>query len=91
MVQLSRPVARVPRHRAATGLSGSLEDFSVQAVTRGRDAIAEARIRVVMEGSEAIGRGADVDTMLASAKAYLNGVNKVIVADRKAHIDELGG
>jgi len=74
---------------AATGLSGTLEDFSVHAVTRGRDAIAQARIRVVMEGREAIGRGADVDTMLASAKAYLNGVNKLIVAERKTKIDEL--
>jgi 2-isopropylmalate synthase len=74
---------------AATGLTGTLEDFSVHAVTRGRDAIAQARIRVVMEGHEAIGRGADVDTMLASAKAYLNGVNKLIVADRKTKIDEL--
>ncbi|MGQ9732967.1 MAG: 2-isopropylmalate synthase [Candidatus Zipacnadales bacterium] len=74
---------------AATGLSGSLEDFSVHAVTRGRDAIAQARIRVVVEGREAIGRGADVDTMLASAKAYLNGINKLIVAERKAKIDEL--
>lgn len=74
---------------AATGLAGTLEDFSVHAVTRGRDAIAQARIRVVMEGREAIGRGADVDTMVASAKAYLNGVNKLIVAERKAKIDEL--
>jgi 2-isopropylmalate synthase len=74
---------------AATGLSGTLEDFSVHAVTRGRDAIAQARIRLAMEGREAIGRGADVDTMLASAKAYLNGVNKLIVADRKARIDEV--
>jgi 2-isopropylmalate synthase len=74
---------------AATGLSGTLEDFSVHAVTRGRDAIAQARIRLVMEGGEAIGRGADVDTMLASAKAYLNGVNKLIVAERKARVDEV--
>ncbi|MBM3499110.1 MAG: 2-isopropylmalate synthase [Armatimonadetes bacterium] len=74
---------------AATGLNGTLEDFSVHAVTRGRDAIAQARIRLVMEGREAIGRGADVDTMLASAKAYLNGVNKLIVAERKARVDEL--
>ncbi|MBM3472460.1 MAG: 2-isopropylmalate synthase [Armatimonadetes bacterium] len=74
---------------AATGLSGTLEDFSVHAVTRGRDAIAQARIRLVMEDREAIGRGADVDTMLASAKAYLNGVNKLIVAERKAKIDEV--
>jgi len=68
----------------ATGLTGTLEDFSVHAVTRGKDAIAQARIRVVMEGQGAIGRGADVDTMIASGKAYLNAVNKLIVQDRKA-------
>jgi 2-isopropylmalate synthase len=67
----------------ATGLKGTLEDFSVHAVTRGKDAIAQARIRVTLEGRDAIGRGADVDTMVASAKAYLNAVNKLIVAGRK--------
>jgi 2-isopropylmalate synthase len=74
---------------AATGLSGTLEDFSVHAVTRGKDAVAQARIRVVLGGTEAIGRGADVDTLLASAKAYLNAVNKLIVVQRHARIDEL--
>jgi 2-isopropylmalate synthase len=68
----------------ATGLKGILEDFSVHAVTRGKDAIAQARIRVVLGKDEAIGRGADVDTMVASAKAYLNAINKLIVASRKS-------
>ncbi len=71
----------------ATGLNGTLEDFSVHAVTRGKDAIAQARIRVVLGDDDAIGRGADVDTMVASAKAYLNAINKLIVASRKASDD----
>jgi 2-isopropylmalate synthase len=67
-----------------TGLKASLEDFSVHAVTRGRDAIAQARVRVLSGKHEAIGRGADVDTLVASAKAYLSAVNKILMESRSA-------
>jgi len=67
-----------------THLKCSLEDFSVHAVTRGGDAIALARIRVALGKQDVIGRAADVDTILASAKAYLNAVNKIIVETRAA-------
>jgi 2-isopropylmalate synthase len=63
-----------------TGVPTTLADFSVHAVTRGKDAIAQARIRVTRGNQEAIGRAADVDTIIASAKAYLNAVNKLLVA-----------
>jgi 2-isopropylmalate synthase len=65
-----------------TGLKCSLEDFSAHAVTRGGDAIALARIRIALGKQEVIGRAADVDTILASAKAYLSAVNKIIVEGR---------
>ncbi len=54
-----------------------LVDFSVNAVTRGRDALAEANMMVEFEGGLQIaGHSASVDTVEAGAKAFLNAVNK---------------
>jgi 2-isopropylmalate synthase len=69
---------------AVTGMKCTLEDFAVHAVTRGQDAVAQARVRATHGRQAAIGRAADVDTMVASAKAYVSAVNKIIVETRAA-------
>jgi 2-isopropylmalate synthase len=61
-----------------TGIKGKLTDYSIQAVTRGKDAVGEVKI-MVQVGKELVpGRGASTDIIEASAKAYLNAINKLI-------------
>ena len=60
-----------------------LTEFTVKSVTEGIDAIGEVLIRVESEGLTYTGRGADTDIIVASAKAYINALNRLL-SDRKA-------
>ena len=55
-----------------------LTEFSVKSVTEGIDAIGEVLIRVESEGITYTGRGSDTDIIVASAKAYLNALNRLL-------------
>jgi len=58
-----------------------LSEFSVQAVTRGIDALGEVTIRVTSpDGRVFTGRGAHSDIIVASAKAYTNALNRLLTA-----------
>jgi len=58
-----------------------LTEFSVQSVTRGIDALGEVTIRVTSDdGRVFTGRGAHPDIIVASAKAYTNALNRLLVA-----------
>jgi len=61
-----------------TGLKGRLLDYSLRAVTRGKDALGEVAVKVVFKKETISGRGASTDVIEASAKAYLDAVNKFI-------------
>jgi 2-isopropylmalate synthase len=54
-----------------------LELYQVHAVTEGTDAQAEVSVRLAAEGRSFTARGADPDTLVASAKAYLGALNKM--------------
>ncbi len=56
-----------------------LELYQVQAVTKGTDAQAEVTVRLRENGKSVNGQGSDTDTMVASAKAYLHALNKLLV------------
>ena len=56
-----------------------LELYQVHAVTEGTDAQATVSVRLEEEGNIATGQSADTDTVLASAKAYVNALNRLIV------------
>jgi 2-isopropylmalate synthase len=56
-----------------------LELYQVHAVTEGTDAQAEVSVRLAGEGRSVTARGADPDTLVASAKAYLGALNKLMV------------
>jgi 2-isopropylmalate synthase len=56
----------------------NLSEFSVKSVTEGIDAIGEVTIRVDYEGQSYIGRGAHTDIVVASARAYMNALNRLI-------------
>ena len=60
-----------------TGVALELEEFSVQSVTGGRDAMAEATVRVSTEFESYQGYGNSTDTILAGAKAYLDVINRI--------------
>ncbi|WP_333825942.1 2-isopropylmalate synthase [Pinisolibacter sp.] len=58
--------------------------YQVHAVTEGTDAQAEVSVRLEEEGRVATGRGADVDTLVSSAKAYVSALNKLSIRRQKA-------
>jgi 2-isopropylmalate synthase len=53
-------------------------------VTEGIDAIGEVLIRIESDGVTYTGRGADTDIIVASAKAYMNALNRLLSAKRNA-------
>ncbi|HYN39172.1 MAG TPA: alpha-isopropylmalate synthase regulatory domain-containing protein, partial [Rhodospirillales bacterium] len=55
-----------------------LELYQVHAVTEGTDAQAEVSVRLALGDYSVTSRGADPDTLVASAKAYLGALNKLI-------------
>ncbi len=60
-----------------------LQLYQVHAVTEGTDAQAEVSVRLEEDGRAVTGRGADTDTMVASAKAYVAALNKLMVKRQK--------
>jgi 2-isopropylmalate synthase len=67
-----------------TGMSLVLEDYSLRSATQGKDAVGEATLHVRRGDQESVGRAADTDVVKASAMAYLNAVNRLIVRDMQA-------
>jgi 2-isopropylmalate synthase len=60
------------------GVSNVLSEFTVKSVTEGIDAIGEVLIRIESDGVTYTGRGADTDIIVASAKAYMNALNRLL-------------
>ena len=56
----------------------TLIDYSVHAVSRGKDAVGEVFVHVNFDGQSFSGKAASSDIIDASARAYLNAVNKAI-------------
>ena len=83
------------------GVTNRLTEFSINAVTEGLDAVAEATIRIQPDGEDSYvinpqtnrpifrtfsGHGASTDIVVASARAYLSALNKML-AERNGHAD----
>ena len=66
----------------AIGVSAKLLEYNVQAITPGRQAIGEVSVTVQIDGERYIGRGASTDIVEASARAYLNAINRYKTATR---------
>jgi 2-isopropylmalate synthase len=79
-----------------------LELYQVHAVTEGTDAQAEVSVRLSENGRSVTAKGADPDTLVASAKAYLAALNKLVarrlrgtgeaiaVGERRIHSTDVG-
>ena len=63
----------------------TLELYSVNSITNGTDAQGEVTIRLEKAGRIVNGLGADTDIVIASAKAYINAVNKLHSPDQRRH------
>ncbi|MBK7544051.1 MAG: 2-isopropylmalate synthase [Candidatus Competibacteraceae bacterium] len=59
--------------------------YSVNNITSGTDAQGEVTVRVAQGGRIFNGQGADTDIVIASAKAYINALNKVLQPSERAH------
>jgi 2-isopropylmalate synthase len=66
-------------------VEGELEEFAVQAITAGVDAVGEVSVRLRRDGVRASGHGADTDIIVAAAKAYVHAINRM--AERVASGD----
>lgn len=60
-----------------------LQLYQVHAVTEGTDAQAEVSVRLIENGKSVTARGADVDTLVASAKAYVAALNRLVLKREK--------
>ena len=63
---------------------GRLDLYQVHAVTKGTDAQATVSVKLEEDGRIATGQSADTDTVVASAKAYINAINRLIVRREKS-------
>ena len=62
-----------------------LQLYSVNAITSGTDAQGEVSVRLEQDGRFVNGHGADTDIVIASAKAYLNGLNRLVDINDRRH------
>ena len=64
----------------AVGISGSLADYQVRAISSGKDSLAEVRVAVEVNSRSFNGQAVSFDVMEASAKAYVRAVNNAAAA-----------
>jgi len=62
---------------AVTNTKVKLLRYDIRAVTSGTEAIGEVTVQLEMAGKRTVGRGASTDVIEASAKAYVDGLNKL--------------
>jgi 2-isopropylmalate synthase len=63
-----------------SGYQGRLMEYKVKSVTKGKDALANVTVKVTFNENEPamIGHGLSLDTMLASARAYIGALNSYL-------------
>jgi 2-isopropylmalate synthase len=65
-----------------TGVEVELADYAIRSVTQGTDALGEAMVRVRRGEDEVMAKAASLDVIEASALAYLNAINMLLLRDR---------
>lgn len=63
---------------AVTGEAVELEDYSIKSVTQGKDALGEVHVVLKQDDVSAQGRGLSTDILEASARAYIDALNRLI-------------
>jgi 2-isopropylmalate synthase len=72
----------------ATGVKGTFSDFRVSSVTGGADALGAVVVQFESDGVKVTGRGVATDVVEASARAYLNAVNKIVRLRERGDVRE---
>jgi 2-isopropylmalate synthase len=75
--------------REATGQSPELENYSIRAVTSGKEALGEATVKIRDDSRSYAGRGVSTDIIEASAKAYVDAINRMVAAKTKEQPPEV--
>lgn len=65
--------------KSLVGLDVQLKDYKINSLSRGKEAIGRVNIRIEYEGRTYSGRAMDTDIIKASANAFLNGINAVLL------------
>lgn len=60
-----------------TGVKGELQDYRIEAVTKGKDALGEVSLKLRAKGRVVTSRGSSTDIIEASVRAYVNALNKI--------------
>lgn len=69
-----------------TGITVACRDFRVHSVTVGKDALGEVQVQVEYNGEIFRGRGVSTDSLEASAKAFLNAINRVLAKNHRPKV-----
>src|SRR5213593_132112 len=73
-----------------TGLKGRLQDYQLRAVTSGKDALGEVSVKVDFDGTVVPGKASSTDVVEASARAYLNALNRLVHPSPGKRVKEIG-
>ena len=68
-----------------TGVDAVLQLYSVNNITTGTDSQGEVTVRLKQDERVINGQGADTDIVIASAKAYVNAINRLLDREERAH------
>ncbi len=60
-----------------TGVKGDLQDYRIEAVTKGKDALGEVSLKLKAKGKVVTARGSSTDIIESSVRAYINALNKI--------------
>ena len=66
-----------------TGTHYELDEFKIESVTEGKDAMGEAVVKLRHEGSVYVGAGISTDIVGASIRAYVNALNKIVYGEKR--------
>lgn len=66
-------------------IDATLQTYSVNSITGGTDSLGEVTIRLEQGGRVINGMGTDTDIVIASAKAYINAINKLLAPGTRFH------
>ena len=84
---MARWMRRSTRCKRCSRTTRRLQLYQVHAVTEGTDAQATVSVRMEEDGRIATGQSSDTDTVVASAKAYVNALNRLLVRRTKSDPD----
>jgi len=75
--------------RQATGQSPKLENYTIRALTGGKEALGEATVKIRDDSRSYVGRGISTDIIEASAKAYVDAINRMVAMQNKGKATEV--